>query len=156
MKRIKILIALGAIIILLAGLGAGIGLAVNREFVLTENDFAIVVSIVDEEFAKGEDIKVEILFKNLTNRKIRIVRSFNLVHVYIPGTIYDGSYPEIAINAIIRPNAINKYTKVIGSHLPVGEFELEVFASFSLRRNPHRNHFRIISNQLTIIVKEIE
>lgn len=117
-------------------------LVLNRS--LTENDFSIEIVVNHEAFYQGEHIEVEIIFRNLTNRRLRVSHNEPMVALFVEGGViiehedgteeilYSGDSNLRFVSGRIRRNEVRRYTRVMGERLPTGEYELVATAVFEI------------------------
>ena len=130
-----------------------------------ESDFSLEISVNSETLNQGDDIEVEIIFKNLSGKKLNINHSSAMILPYIADKVVImqegeevGIYLEIrpldVVSSVMKKDEVKRITRSIGSLLPIGEFDLVASAVFQV--SGFDNYIHVTSNTIVLTVLENE
>ena len=124
----------------------------------TEDDFSLEISVSQSTFTQGQDIDVEIVFRNLTRGTYIVSRARPMIVVTVVGQcegtdacFYGGIRMMISERDLIGMRERRVLTSSMGKNLEPGEHQLVAEAEF--RRSS--SNFRIVSNTIILTVRTI-
>ena len=129
---------------------------------LTEADFELKITVNSHDLYKGQNIEVEVIFKNLSGRRLVtshgnpmiVVRLAEQLIIKHPDgsdeLIYSGVRQDVLIRSVLTRDQEKGILLSMGSNLPVGEFAIVADASFTVRGND----IQILSAPILLTVQE--
>ena len=156
----KIVIVMCCIMVVFSLVGCG-------EYVYKEGDFSFTIMASSQTFQQGEHVEVEVVFRNLSGRQLRIIHSTPLIVLFIGEGVkveredtdsilflyHDLRFSDINYGRL-RKNQEIRFTQNVGAMLPSGEYELAASALFSIGRDLANPEVRIISNSIVLTINE--
>jgi len=123
-------------------------------------DFSIEISVVTPEFAQSQNIEVQVVFRNLTGRRLTVHSDMGtdvFVFPVIPNTsvYYSGNIRQLGRSELIIESYDVYRTGVIkGERLPQGEHILTYQSNFwiNYRNSRSRREILAVSNGIVLTV----
>jgi len=135
MKKLKIILFALAIVMTMFSMTA------CSNYVCSDNDFTIGLTVDSTSIYQGEMIEVTVVFKNVSGRRHRVTHPTTLLVVFIDVDIenWNHSYPfpgEFrllgAVDTVFSRNHTITQIVLFGADLPVGEHPLTASAMFTI------------------------
>ncbi|MCL2587489.1 MAG: M64 family metallo-endopeptidase [Firmicutes bacterium] len=148
-------IIIGAIIVMLA---IPFTLTGCNNQPVTADDFELTITVERTEFIAGDRIHTDIIFRNLSGRRLRIAH-WGFFDVHIPGIAVSAPPASLAsFRTIRRGGEIRRSESVFinGFFVEPGEYEMSFKFFFALNLNNDRQDFTIQSNIIRITVLDLE
>ena len=147
-KRVLRRILVIGIILLL---GAGFLSGWFAPYKYKDSHFTLTISVSETTFEEGQDIEVEMVFKNKSGKTLLITHADPMVVAFIEtDTTYEEIRADVSVSGRTWRNEEKKNTVSMGSLLPPGEYELCASAVFNITKV--QDNIRILSNTITITV----
>ena len=151
-KPIVLLLPLMLILFAVASVVLAESKSNDGPYVDKEGDFSLTIAVSSTSLSQGEDIIVEVTFKNLTGKRLEISHGTPLLVPFIVNSeIYQGLRIDVAVLSVLEIDEVIVDTWQIGSELSRGEYELVADAKFSLLSNPSQV-ICVVSNTIVLTV----